>query len=138
MLPSKREDAMGRAEQLLSAASTTDLEFERLGAAREPDAVIDAVRAYLGSWSTERVERLQRADAGWAPFDQFQRPLTMTCPDDVDDFHRDLHRHCSALRASGHELPAELHELDLFLLLAHALLQVTRQDGAGRKLRSVS
>jgi hypothetical protein len=107
-------------------------------ALREPDAVIDAVRAYLGSWSTERVERLQRADAGWAPFDQFQQPLTMTTPDDVDDFHRDLHRHCSALRASGHELPPELHELDLFLLLAHALLQVTRTDGAQRRLHSVS
>jgi len=107
-----------------------DREFERLGAAREPDAVVDAVRAYLESWSTERVAQLQRADAGWAPFDQHHQPLSLACAADVDDVHRGLHDHCIALRASGLKLPPELHELDLFLLLAHALLEATRRETA--------
>ena len=119
---------MGQAEPLRKTADAPDYEFERLGAAREPDAVVDAVRAYLGSWSAERVAQLQRADAGWAPFDEHQQPLSMTCAADVDDVHRGLHDHCTALRASGLKLPPELHELDLFLLLAHALLEVTRQE----------
>jgi len=119
---------MGQAEPLRKTADAANYDFERLGAAREPDAVVDAVRAYLGTWSAERVAQLQRADAGWAPFDEFQQPLSMTCAADVDDVHRGLHDHCTALRASGLKLPPELHELDLFLLLAHALLEVTRQE----------
>lgn len=127
---------MRQAEHVPGTAATADRQFEFLGTAREPDAVIDAVRAYLGSWSVERVERLQRADAGWAPFDQFQQPISMATADDVDDIHRGLHRHCSALRASGHALPPELHELDLFLRLANALLQVTRENRSPLGARS--
>lgn len=128
---------MGQAEPLRKTVVAADGEFERLGAAREPDAVVDAVRAYLASWSAERVTQLQRADAGWAPFDQNQQPLSMSCAADVDDVHRGLHDHCTALRASGLKLPPELHELDLFLLLAHALLQATRRETERRSPRLV-
>jgi len=123
---------MRQAEPLRRMAVAADREFERLGAAREPDAVVDAVRAYLESWSTERVAQLQRADAGWAPFDQHHQPLSLSCAADVDYVHRGLHDHCTALRASGHKLPPELHELDLFLLLARALLEATRLEGGPR------
>ena len=115
---------MGQAEPLRKTADAPDYEFERLGAAR----TASTTASYLGSWSAERVAQLQRADAGWAPFDEYQQPLSMTCAADVDDVHRGLHDHCTALRASGLKLPPELHELDLFLLLAHALLEVTRQE----------
>lgn len=128
---------MGQAEPLHKTVVAADGEFERLGAAREPDAVVDAVRAYLASWSADRVTQLQRADAGWAPFDQNQQPLSMSCAADVDDVHRGLHDHCTALRASGLKLPPELHELDLFLLLAHALLQATRRENEQRTARLV-
>ncbi|KPK06135.1 MAG: hypothetical protein AMJ64_09855 [Betaproteobacteria bacterium SG8_39] len=66
---------MGQAEYVYPTGATLERHIGRINAARRASAVLEAVRAYLGSWPTERVERLQCADAGWAPFDAHQHPL---------------------------------------------------------------
>jgi hypothetical protein len=113
---------MGQAEYVYPTGATLERHIGRINAARRASAVLEAVRAYLGSWPTERVERLQCADAGWAPFDAHQHPLEMHSTADVEDAYREIHRHCKALREGGLDLPPELLELDRVLRFAHQRL----------------
>lgn len=111
---------MGQAEYVHPAA--VDRHIGRINAARRASLVLEAVRAYLRSWTSERVARLQRADAGWAPFDEHQQPLELHTAADVEHAYRELHRHCRALKEGGVELPPELLELDRVLRFAHQRL----------------
>jgi hypothetical protein len=113
---------MGQAETVHPSAAALERHVGRINAARCASAVLEAVRAYLCSWPTERVARLQCADAGWAPFDARQQPLELHSTADVEDAYREIHRHCKALREGGLELPEELLELDRVLRFAHQRL----------------
>ncbi|MDX1376149.1 MAG: hypothetical protein R3357_11330 [Burkholderiales bacterium] len=117
---------MGQAAAAGEARFALERHIGRIAAARRTSTVLEAVRAYLGSWPSERVERLQRADAGWAPFDERQQPFAFYSAADVENVYRDVHQHCTALRKSGLALSPELLELDWVLLLAHLGLQRSR------------
>ena len=91
------------------------------GAQGTPDAVA-AVRDYLAAWPAQRVARVQRVDAGWAPFDEKQKPAPLYRPGDVHRIRDAVHGQCLALRGAGVILTPELLELDLFLFLACAKL----------------
>jgi len=114
---------MGQAAYVYGSRFAVEPHIGRINAADRTSAVLEAVRSYLGSWPAERVERLQRADAGWAPFDARQQPLEVHSAADVEDVFRDVHRHCAALRECGLDLPLELLELDWVLLFAHQRLR---------------
>lgn len=93
-----------------------------LAGAREVVDVVAAVRDYLAVWPAERVARVQRVDAGWAPFDQDQKPTAVYRATDVHRICDAVHAQCAALRDSGMALTPELLELELFFLLATAKL----------------
>jgi len=93
-----------------------------LAGAREALDVVAAVRDYLAAWPPERVARVQRVDAGWAPFDQEQKPTAVYRATDVHRICDAVHGQCVALRDSGMALTPELLELELFFLLATAKL----------------
>ena len=93
-----------------------------LAGAREALAVVAAVRDYLAVWSSERVARVQRVDAGWAPFDQDQKPTAVYRATDVHRICDAVHGQCVALRDAGIALTPELLELELFFILATAKL----------------
>ncbi|MGQ0511696.1 MAG: hypothetical protein ACT4P9_13925 [Betaproteobacteria bacterium] len=86
--------------------------------------ILEAVQAYLGSWSTERIVNLQKMDGGWAPFDTNQRPLRVGSLARVHAIRDAIHRHCIALRTAGFPLTAELVELDEFFHRACELIRV--------------
>ena len=93
-----------------------------LAGAREALDVVAAVRDYLAIWPSERVACVQRVDAGWAPFDQRQKPTAVYRATDVRRICDAVHGQCVALRDAGMALAPELLELDLFFLLATAKL----------------
>ena len=111
---------MGQADTVNPPA--VDRHIGRINAARRASAVLEAIRAYLRSWTSERVANLQRTDAGWAPFDEYQQPLELHTAADVEHTYRELHRHCRALKEGGLELAPELIELDRVLRFAHQRL----------------
>ena len=93
-----------------------------LAGAREALDVVAAVRDYLAIWPSERVACVQRVDAGWAPFDQEQKPTAVTRATDVHRICDAVHGQCVALRDAGIALTPELLELELFFILATAKL----------------
>jgi len=93
-----------------------------VAAAGDVSELIDAVRDYLAAWPAEKIARVQRVDAGWAPFDENQRPMPLARPADLRTISDTLHGQCSALRSAGLSLAPELLELDLFLFFACAKL----------------
>jgi hypothetical protein len=93
-----------------------------LAGAREALDVVAAVRDYLAVWPSERVARVQRVDAGWAPFDQDHKPTAVYRATDVHRICDAVHGRCVALRDAGMVLTPELLELDLFLFVATAKL----------------
>ena len=104
-----------------------------LAGAREALDVVAAVRDFLALWPSERVARVQRVDAGWAPFDQDQRPTAVYRATDVHRICNAVHGQCVALRDAGVALTPELLELDLFFFLATAkLAQLEPQPAPAR------
>lgn len=107
-----------------------------LAGAREALDVVAAVRDYLAIWPSERVACVQRVDAGWAPFDQEQKPTAVYRATDVHRICDAVHGQCVALRDAGMALAPELLELDLFFLLATAkLAQLEPQPARSSALR---
>lgn len=99
--------------------------FVRLMAVASGTAgVVAVVRAYLAGWSKERILRLQAGDAGWAPFDEGQRPFPIVCVDDVRRIGGPVRIRCRELRASDIRISPELLELDLFFFFANESLAV--------------
>ena len=93
-----------------------------LAGARQALDVVAAVRDYLAVWPSERVARVQRLDAGWAPFDLEQKPTAVYRATDVYRIGDAVHGQCVALRDAGMALTPELLELELFFILAAAKL----------------
>jgi hypothetical protein len=98
--------------------------------ARDVPELIDAMRDYLAAWPAEKVARLQTVDAGWAPFDENQRPTALYRSADLREVCETVHGQCSALRSAGMPLAPELLELDLFLFLACAKLSQLQFEAA--------
>lgn len=88
------------------------------------DGIVEAVRAYLASWSMERIDRLQSADKGWAPFDEWRRPYPVGCVEDVRQIAGSVRIRCRELEASGERISFELRELDLFCYFANESFEV--------------
>lgn len=114
--------AMHTAPLAFAAPARPDRFVCRVSGARDAAALVDAVRDYLAAWPAEKVARVQKVDAGWAPFDDSQRPTPLVRPADLAVLCDTVHGQCSALRSAGVPLAPELLELDLFLFLACAKL----------------
>jgi hypothetical protein len=114
---------MGTAECVIDPLANLDRALCRLAESRGGPDVIEAVRAYLASWSAERIAHVQRFDAGWAPFDEYQRPVPLFRPTDVRKVCNALHEQCLALGSAGVSPLADLLELARFLRLACARLE---------------
>ena len=89
-----------------------------LAQARDRSEIIEAVRQYLDAWPSERVSRIQRIDAGWAPFDLQQHASPPLGPADLRKICDAVHQQCAALSSAGLPPEPDLVELDLYLSLA--------------------
>ena len=92
--------------------------LERVTSAKSPAEVLVAIQDYLAAWPKERVERLQKVDGGWGPFDTSQRATDINGVRDLRRIRTDIQRQCGALRAAGLQPNAELAELDEIVLVA--------------------
>lgn len=86
--------------------------------------VVAVVRAYLAGWSKAGILRLQSNDAGWAPFDECQRPFPIFSASDVRKIGGSIRIRCRELRASDMRIAPELLELDLLFFFADESLAV--------------
>lgn len=112
------------AENNIGALLEMDRFVRLMGIAPATTEVVVVVRAYLASWSKERVIRLQTTDAGWVPFDEYQRPFPVFGAKDVRQIRGSIRIRCRELEASGIKIAPELLELDLFLFFANESLAV--------------
>lgn len=97
--------------------------FVRLMAVASGTAeIVAVVRTYLASWSKERIFRLRATNAGWAPFDEYQRPFALSRVNDVRQIRNSVRIRCRELEASGIKIAPELLELDLVLFFANESL----------------
>lgn len=121
---------MAIGEHVLESLTEMDRYMRDMGRSTEPSAILDIVRAYLFSWSAERILKLQRIDAGWAPFDEYQRPTGVCSAADLRGISSALHNQCKALKASPLELTHELLELDRFFFVANEMLSRLEQQSS--------
>jgi len=94
----------------------------RLACADSIPSALEISRAYLTSWTHERISAVQTEDEGCAPFDRFGKPVSLHALQEVVAVSRALRARCEALRASGIAPTLHLAELDRFFLLAGAVL----------------
>ena len=118
------EAAMATTEYVLDSLTQLDRYVRLIAAAPGVSGITDVARAYLAGWSKERIRSLQTIDAGWAPFDENQRPEPIYDADGVRRICKSVRDQCLALRASGVELTPELLELDLFFFFACESVEV--------------
>jgi len=113
---------LNSAEYAFASPVKTDRFVCLLAGARALADVVAAVRDYLAAWPPELIAHVQKIDAGWAPFDEDQKPIPLHRPADLRDIYEAVHGQCSALRGAGVSVAPELLELDLFLYFAYARL----------------
>jgi hypothetical protein len=118
------------AEQVLNSLAEMDRYVCLMAGAQRAADVVAAVRDYLAAWPAVRVSRMQRVDAGWAPFDEDQKPAAVYHPADVQRFCNAVHCQCVDLRGAGMAPAPELLELDLFLFLASMKLAELEPESA--------
>ena len=116
------EAAMATTDDTLDALSEMDRFVRLMAVASGTDGVVAVVRAYLAGWSKRRVRRLQATDAGWAPFDEYQQPFTISSVTDVRQIGGAVRIRCRELRASDIAIAPELLEIDLFFFFAEESL----------------
>lgn len=115
---------MANPDDALDALSEMDRFVRLMAVAAGTDGVVAVVRAYLDSWSEERILRLQASDAGWAPFDEYRRPFPVFSVNDVRRIGGPVRIRCRELRVSERRIAPELLELDLFFFFADESLAV--------------
>lgn len=108
--------------------------LEYIGGAQTPAGVVQAVQRYLDAWPRDRVERLQRVDGGWAPFDMRQRASRVNGIRDLRRLRDAVHRHCAAMGEAGIALTPELVELDEVFFIAAQMAE--RLEAAEFQTRS--
>jgi hypothetical protein len=113
---------MATAEYLPDSLEEMDRLLLLMGKARKSAEIIEAMRAYLSGWPTARVARVQRVDAGWAPFDDNQRPMPIVGSLDVRQIYDALHGQVESLKESGVPPTPEILELELVFFFANFLL----------------
>ncbi len=121
---------MASGEHVLQSLTEMDRYMRDMGRSTQPSGILDIVRAYLCSWSPERIAKLQRIDAGWAPFDEFQHPTEVCSAADLRGIGSAVHNQCKALKAIPVELTLELLELDRFLFVANQILGRLEQQSS--------
>jgi hypothetical protein len=126
------EGTMSDSTDVLEALNAMDGFLVAMNDAGSAAEIVMLVERYLAGWPAERVRRLQRVDAGWAPFDERQRPAPVDCAADVRRIHANLHAHCRALKAGGIALSPEILELDLFFFFADLALGEIEASGFAR------
>jgi hypothetical protein len=94
----------------------------QLAQVRGSSDVVEAVRRYLDTWPAERIARIQRIDAGWAPFDLQQHPSPPLGPADLRKIRDAVHGQCAALASAGVYVEEDLLELEASLTLACRIL----------------
>lgn len=113
---------MATAEYLPESLEEMDRFLLLMGRATRSAELIDTLRAYLSGWPAARVARVQRIDAGWAPFDDNQQPIPIVGRLDVRQIHAALHDQVESLKQSGVPPSAEILELELVFFFADFLL----------------
>lgn len=113
---------MANATHNLDPLAETDRHLCLLAGARAALDVVQAVRDYLAAWPAERIALMQRVDAGWAPFDENQKPAFLYRPEDVLRSYHAVHGQCLCLRAAGMALPPEILELERYFYFASVKL----------------
>ena len=99
--------------------------FVRLMAvAPSTDKILVVVRAYLASWSRERISSLQATDKGWAPFDEYLRPYPVSGVEDLRQIGSSVRIRFRELEVSSESISPELRELDLLFFFANQSLEV--------------
>lgn len=126
---------MAIAERVAEVQNEAATYVSLMAQARGADAIVDVVRDYLASWSEERIARVQRIDAGWAPFDPNCRPLKIDGVLDVRCIRDAIHCHCMALVEAGVPLTPELAELDQFFLVARDMAERVGRSQAPTPVR---
>lgn len=111
-------------EHNLDALLKVDRFVRLMAVASGPDEILSVVRAYLASWSKERIIRLQATDAGWAPFDEYRQPFPIAGVGDVRQISGPVRIRARELKASDMRIGPELLELDLFFFFAEESLAV--------------
>lgn len=110
---------MANAENNIDTLLESDRFVRLMAAASRPSEIAAVVRAYLASWSEDRIVRLQSAHAGWVPFDEYQQPFPVASVGNVRQIRSSVRIRCRELVASGRRIEPELVELDLFLYFAN-------------------
>jgi hypothetical protein len=108
----------------LDALLEADRFVRLMAAASGPEEILRVIRAYLASWSKERIIRVQATDAGWAPFDEYRRAFPIASVSDVRKISGPLRIRFRELKASDMRIAPELLELDLFFFFAEESLAV--------------
>lgn len=121
---------MASSGDVCESLTILDRYVKLMGMAATIGGVIEVVRTYLGAWSSARVVNLQLMDAGWAPFDDDQRPSPFEDAEDVFRVGASIHDQCTALRTAGLSLTPELLELDLFFFFAKESIEVHLSESA--------
>jgi len=118
------EAAMATTDDTLDALSEMDHFVRLMAVASRPAEVLAAAGAYLSGWPSARVRRLQESDAGWAPFDDLQRPFAVSSVSDLRKIAGALRIRCRELSASDMKISSDLLELDLFFFFVEESLAV--------------
>jgi hypothetical protein len=120
---------MGSTGYVFNAPAPMGYYLGAMSEAKEISEVLEAVQEYLASWSMERIAGLQKIDAGWAPFDSYQKPLSLNDPLAVRCFRDAIHNQCVALRDAGVALTPDLVEIDEFFYAASEFVENVGQVG---------
>ena len=126
---------MAMAAHVLDMPTQLDCHLGRIANASSTSAMIEAVQRYLASWSMERIAKVQKIDAGWAPFDLNQRPLQINGALDVRCIRDAIHCHCMALRESSVPPTPELVELEEFFFAANEMVESSKRIASAERTR---
>jgi len=114
---------MATTEYVLDSLAEMDRFVGLMATATGADGIVAAINEYLAGWTRERVRGLQRIDAGWAPFDERQRPVPVHGAVDALQICDSVRGQCIALKESGITLAPELLELDLFFFFVRQIIE---------------
>jgi len=114
---------MATTEYVLDSLTEMDRFVRLMAAATGAAGIVAALNEYLAGWTKERVLRLQKIDAGWAPFDDRQQPVPVYGAVNVLQICDSVRSQCIALKESGIALTPELLELDLFFFFARQIVE---------------
>lgn len=114
---------MATDEYVLRSLSAVEHHIKLLTAAARADDIVRAASDYLASWSSERIELLQKIDGGWGTFDLQGRPISIYDVGHVARISNVLSNHCIALKDAGIEPTPEILDLDLYFAVAKQMAE---------------